>query len=1221
MIRIGIIALLGFPFYRIAYRYWLYATAPKDSYAQTRNQVNMLCVAGKFKEALPIAQQWLVKNEKLFGSESTNVAASLDCLASVHCDMGEYAKAEQFCQRSLKICEKVLGPEHINTVMAVNNLGVLYYSMGESEKAEPLFQRSLLIIEKVHGPKDPNTAMALLNLAGIYKGKKQYAKAEELLQRCLEINQKAFGPNNFYTAMAVGNLGALYQSMGDYSKAEPLFKKGLKISEKALGPDSLSNADFLESLGMIYQEMGEYAKAKPMAERALKICEKALGPEHPKTAIAMNNLGLVYDNMGNYTMAEELLQRCLKITEKAKGPEHPDTVAALKNLGDCFLNEDKFTNAMPLFELHLKIAEKQFGQDHTNTANALLCMANGCERAGNYSNAEIFANRGLKIMETTAGPEALNTAMALHILGEIYQGMGEYAKAEPLLTRVLNIKEKTTGINSEDTGIALANLALFYRIMGDCVKAEPLYDRALKIFEKELGPENPNTAEMLFNIAQLNMDMGAVEKYEQYINRAIKYYEKPEEPDHPKSVNALYRQAEVNILMGRYEKAEELLQRCLKITEKAKGPDHPDTADAIAGLARIYNLMGDYEKAEQLCQRSLKILEKTHGPVHPDITGAIEHIAFLQIDLKQMDLSVINARKATAARERNLGSILSFTSERQRMAYQATESPYALLGTLGCAPELAEVLLRNKGVVLNSVLEDQLAAQASKDPAIRNSIDQLHLAGRRLTQLQLAVPKKMSEAGLTHREMQRETLENEIDIMQKRLARNVSDFNQTRRVFQVTVPQVQAVLPKDGILMDFVRYEHYLGKGKFEKRYGAVLVGELMAGFENAKVGEPAWVPLGSAETIENELKRCSTAMHSGRTDDVTILHSLYAELFDPIQKRLPKGIATLIISPDAELNFLSFATLLDDRGKFLAERYTIKYVASGRDLLSPTPAKKEPHRMVAFANPTFWEKPALVGVHGTNIVHLAILSADQMNYSGMSLNPLPNTIQEAEFLREKCLAWNIDGVVYVDDEATEAQIKSLHSPYILHIATHGFFLPETLPANPSTTSMKLLGWKQIPIVLHNPMQRSGLAFAGAQLTLDAWKRGETPDTENDGILMAQEVSMMDLQNTWLVVLSGCDTGVGEARAGEGVLGLRRGFIQAGAQNLMMTLWPVSDSWTVEMMKAFYERAMKTKDAPGALASVQREFLQKLKQEKNPIIAARLAGPFVMTFQGNPINN
>jgi CHAT domain-containing protein len=137
---------------------------------------------------------------------------------------------------------------------------------------------------------------------------------------------------------------------------------------------------------------------------------------------------------------------------------------------------------------------------------------------------------------------------------------------------------------------------------------------------------------------------------------------------------------------------------------------------------------------------------------------------------------------------------------------------------------------------------------------------------------------------------------------------------------------------------------------------------------------------------------------------------------------------------------------------------------------------------------------------------------------------------------------------------------------------------------------------------------------------LDAWKRGEVPDPENDGILMAQEVGLMNLKDTWLVVLSACDTGVGEAQAGEGVLGLRRGFIQAGAQNLLMTLWPVSDKWTVEMMKAFYEVALKDGDAAGALATVQREYLVKLKKDKGPVLAARLAGPFVLTFQGQGKN-
>ena len=134
--------------------------------------------------------------------------------------------------------------------------------------------------------------------------------------------------------------------------------------------------------------------------------------------------------------------------------------------------------------------------------------------------------------------------------------------------------------------------------------------------------------------------------------------------------------------------------------------------------------------------------------------------------------------------------------------------------------------------------------------------------------------------------------------------------------------------------------------------------------------------------------------------------------------------------------------------------------------------------------------------------------------------------------------------------------------------------------------------------VLANPMYRSGLALAGAQRTLQAWSRGEVPPTENDGILTAEEVGGLKLNGTWLVALSACETGGGEARSGEGVMGLRRGFVQAGAQNLLMTLWPISDDTTVRIMLDFYEAAFKSGNAPQALADVQRDWLVKLRKER-----------------------
>jgi len=189
-------------------------------------------------------------------------------------------------------------------------------------------------------------------------------------------------------------------------------------------------------------------------------------------------------------------------------------------------------------------------------------------------------------------------------------------------------------------------------------------------------------------------------------------------------------------------------------------------------------------------------------------------------------------------------------------------------------------------------------------------------------------------------------------------------------------------------------------------------------------------------------------------------------------------------------------------------------------------------------------------------------------------------------------------------------------SPYILHLATHGFFAKE----DPSAAQTDALLNENVTRskFFKNPMHRSGLALAGAQTTIEAWQRGEVPSVENDGILTAEDVSTLDLQGTWLVTLSACDTGSGEARAGEGVMGLRRGFIQAGAQNLLMTLWPISDEVTVQIMSDFYDAAHKSGNAPGALAEVQRNWLVKLRTEKGLAQAVNLAGPFIMSSQGKP---
>jgi tetratricopeptide (TPR) repeat protein len=896
-----------------------------------------------------------------------------------------------------------------------------------------------------------------------------------------------------------------------------------------------------------------------------------------------------------------------RLTAGAPSPApHLSEADKLDNQVQELFKAGKYSEAIPLATQSLHLREKALGPAHLNTATSLNNLAALYKGMGDYAKAEPLYQRALKINEKALGPAHLNTATSLNNLAALYYSMGDYAKAEPLYQRALKINEKTLGPDHPTTAQALNNLAELYKAMGfgDYAKAEPLYQRALKISEKALGPEHPNTAQALINLAQVCRTLGDYAKAEALYQRALKIGEKVLGPEVPDTATSLNNLAELYYKMGNYAKAEPLYQRALKIREKSLGPEHPATAATLNNLAALYEQMGDYAKAEPLFQRALKIREKALGPEHPYTALSLNNLAFLNYEMGDSNEALRLGVQARRAQEKTLSNVLSFTSEQQRLAFQRTTHPYNLPATLGNAPELAEIVLRQKGIVLDSLLEDRLAAEASKDSKQHEVVNELRGAKQRLMQLQLETPKDTSEQALKKSEAEKKELSQRVEELEVGLARQVAGLGRVRRALSVTVLQVQATLGKDEVLIELLGYLHYLGKNKFAPRYGAVLI---------APSGEPKWVPLDRrGYEIKYNIARYQESAR-GKTDEATlseVLHALHTLIWAPIETALPVETKTVIISPDSSLNFVSFATLVGPDDKFLAEKYSIRYVASGRDLLRERKPSNSPTTFV-YADPDFEAKPIASASTPTGATTIAMRSLEMRDLESIFLRPLLGTEAEANALEKR---GGKSVKVFMGPNATEAELRQMNSPRVLHLATHGFFLPEIdlgKSVDPLRPDQEISKGKLV-----NPMHRSGLALAGAQTTLEAWARGEVPPTENDGIVTAEEVGGLKLDGTWLVVLSACDTGSGEARAGEGVMGLRRGFIQAGAQNLLMTLWPISDETTVQIMLDFYNAAFKTGNAPQALADTQRDWLVKLRKERGLLDSVRLAGAFIMSSQG-----
>jgi len=207
----------------------------------------------------------------------------------------------------------------------------------------------------------------------------------------------------------------------------------------------------------------------------------------------------------------------------------------------------------------------------------------------------------------------------------------------------------------------------------------------------------------------------------------------------------------------------------------------------------------------------------------------------------------------------------------------------------------------------------------------------------------------------------------------------------------------------------------------------------------------------------------------------------------------------------------------------------------------------------------------------------------------------LPGTAQEAEIIPPLLKS---EQKPLQQAQATESAVRVVRSPKILHLATHGFFLknqeiffPGTLSISDNSLSTPLET---------NPMVRSGLALAGAN-------HAKEIASGDDGLLPALEVTSMDLRGTDLVVLSACETGLGQVHVGEGVYGLRRAFALAGAKNLVMSLWKANDLMTLYQMKEFYRAYRDGASAASALREAQLQSIASLRAQTDATYGLALA--------------
>jgi CHAT domain-containing protein len=283
------------------------------------------------------------------------------------------------------------------------------------------------------------------------------------------------------------------------------------------------------------------------------------------------------------------------------------------------------------------------------------------------------------------------------------------------------------------------------------------------------------------------------------------------------------------------------------------------------------------------------------------------------------------------------------------------------------------------------------------------------------------------------------------------------------------------------------------------------------------------------------------------------------------------------LIAPDAQLHLIPFAALVDENNRYLIERYQITYLNSGRDLIRLKDPAVNPAAPLILADPNY----NLAAVPDTLVASSRGDAQRSLDLKTLAYGSLPATALEANGI----VPLVPNARLFTQEQATETVVKQSANPKILHLATHGFFLENNLPDKPAAPG------RSQPLNVENPLLRAGLALAGFNV--------RNRDNGDDGVLTAFDVTQLDLRATQLVVLSACDTGLGQVANGEGVYGLRRAFTLAGAQSLLMSLWKVDDVGTKDMMIRYYQALEKGQGRGEALRQVQLDMIsEKLKSEK-----------------------
>lgn len=1038
-----------------------------------------------------------------------------------------YLSALDNIRAALDGCSQEKG-ENEEYALCLNLKASIFFEMNELDSAEYTYQQALSLREQLQGKQHSDYTFTLQCLHTVREQRIINMEADLDYEGALAVRQ-LYTPDSPECATLMRQIADKAAEGGNFTQAEQYYTRALNLQDSLLGnahPDYILS---LQHLADLYLAHDKYDAASNQLNTLLQLQQYTLGENAPEVAVTWGKMGIVCDEIGNSALAQQCFDSCMQILQDNQQVYDLQFAAVLNDMALVLSKQGKFTDALLLYDRALQVVQAQQGTSHSNYAMVLGNKSVIYEALGDYQHQEQCLLTAIDILSATSD-NPTGYALNLNNLGTLYLRVGNHSKSEQSFLKALNIQQQTLGEQHVDYAHTLSNLGSLYFGLARYEDAERVLAQARNIYRA-------NGAESNIGYTSVLNSLGLV-------------YSKTDN-------------------MTGYV---ECVQEALGIQQKTIGTNHPMYASSLINLAAAYARMGNFTEAEQSFLQAIDIQLNTIGTNHPDYISSLVNLGVLYANQNRYDQAQDYFFQASVLGRYLFVSTINYLSENQRAGFWSNlKYPFELAYprfAFRYAAENAQVaqfaydnILFLKGVLLSASTAVQQSILSSGDEQLIAMWNQLSdkkqfIARERAANPQSpAIPKYIEET----------------EQMEKQLLQRSAAFRDGQSRWSISWQDVCRQLKEHDIAIEFMRVP--LTSDSIEYCALALRAHE-----------QPQFIRLFS----EAELRSVLNLSHKTDIYDYDFGGKPVAEL---VWNRLLPNMQAgdrIFFSPDGLLYQVAIEYLPLSSDSTIADRYEMHRLSSTRELclhatqystsissdsaaIPSSDIAHTPSSAILYGGLTYNLTPEQMQSSSREFAQhfsqdLATTGLVNSSLTTSEIAYLSGTLKEVSEISRLFAS----AKVYSGAHGNEESFKALSGNFrkILHIGTHGFYLPPSLAEQRAKQNVSFLQITDMEKdnAFDYSMSRTGLLLAGAQL---AWSGQPVPEGAEDGILTAKEIAALDMNQVNLAVLSACETASGDI-TGDGVAGLQRGFKQAGVKSLIMSLWPVSDQATQLLMTEFY---------------------------------------------------